>query len=141
MGTVEMIAIVTVFIVMASLIIKLEYRVSRLRKLCDFLEDKVRKLRIINDNLSAAYNGLTMCNEDLYKREIELVRLASQGHQNLSVLEIENPDNGHFALIGRIDNEPMYIVIKKFEYDTADSEDREFALREAEELKETIEKW
>lgn len=84
-------------------------------------------------------------NADFMERDEAYRRLLYSGCHNLAVKEREYPViNGEFpkgevAVVGQLDEGKWpYFVIKSFLFNPHDQEDREFAIRQAEELIETI---
>lgn len=64
------------------------------------------------------------------------------GHENLQIRENIDFEYGYgvVRVCGTIRDSNKYFIVKNFRYDTNDPEERDFAIREAEELIETIQK-
>lgn len=97
--------------------------------------------------LSNALGEVKRVNKALSERNGEYKHLVSSGCRNLKVLErtlpmLANIPQGVVVVAG-VDTRKsdLYFPIKTFLYDVNDPEDRDFAIREAEELIETINKF
>lgn len=69
-------------------------------------------------------------------------KILARGWENLQVRESFGFDDNHglVTVVGASSDGKDYFIIKPFEYDNRDPDGRDFAIREAEELIETIQK-
>lgn len=85
-------------------------------------------------------------NADFVERIKEYKHLMTLGQRNLKIREHQSfgdpmVPEGIISVIGALEDVDCYFIIKDFEFDNFSAEDREFAIREAEELIETINKF
>lgn len=117
--------------------LKMDYA-KRCCELTDALIEK-KKLETYSANLKRE-------NESIRDLALKYELLHADGHNNLRWIDHNIPFNeyrkGSFvAVVGSTSDGLVSFIVKLFPFDTNDPEDRDFAIREAEELIEIIQKF
>lgn len=110
----------------------------------EMMQDKMDFIARTNSKLSTIEKSLREEKKSHSETcaELRCVRkLLLRGHENLQVRDKLNCGiYGFVQVCGMAHESNEYFIIKQFEYDSRDPEGRDFAVREAEELIETINK-